>query len=43
MQNWKISEPITDAIKTKFPDIDPVILQLLWTRGLQTQKDIDLF
>ncbi len=43
MQNWKLSEPISEEIKAKFPDLDPVILQLLWTRGLQTQKDVDLF
>ncbi|MEK7164527.1 MAG: DHH family phosphoesterase, partial [Patescibacteria group bacterium] len=43
MQNWKLSEPISEDIQAKFPDLNPVILQLLWNRGLQTQKDMDLF
>lgn len=43
MQNWKVNTPINDDIKTKFPDIDPVILELLWQRGLHVKKEMDLF
>lgn len=40
---WKIAEQISDDFKNKFPEIDPVILQLLWNRGIKTQEQIDEF
>lgn len=41
--NWKIDKKITAQLKKKFPEINPIILQLLFNRGLKTQKDIDEF
>jgi len=43
MRNWKLSEPIDDARKTKYPDIDPVILQLLSNRGISSHQDCEAF
>lgn len=40
---WKIAEQISDDFKNKFPEIDPVILQLLANRGIKTQEQIDEF
>lgn len=40
---WKIAEPISEEFKNKFPEIDPVILQLLWNRGIKTQEQVDEF
>lgn len=40
---WRIAEPISDDFKNKFPEIDPVILQLLANRGIKTQEQIDEF
>ena len=38
---WKVAEQISDDFKNKFPEIDPVILQLLANRGIKTQEQID--
>lgn len=38
-----MAEPINQQFKDKFPEIDPVILQLLHNRGLNTQDKIDEF
>ncbi|MFA5128496.1 MAG: single-stranded-DNA-specific exonuclease RecJ [Patescibacteria group bacterium] len=40
---WKIAEQINGEFKNKFPEIDPVILQLLANRGIKTQEQIDEF
>lgn len=42
-KKWIISEKINDEFKQKFPEIDPVILQLLYNRGLDNQDKIDRF
>lgn len=43
MPHWKIAEAIPSDIKQQFPEIHPVILQVLWNRGVQTQEAIDIF
>ncbi len=40
---WKVAEPISEDFRNRFPEIDPVILQLLWNRGIKTQEQIDEF
>ncbi len=40
---WRIAPAITEEVRNKFPEIDPVILQLLWNRGIKTQEQIDEF
>jgi single-stranded-DNA-specific exonuclease len=40
---WKISEKINKEFVTKYPDIDPVILQLLHNRNIESKEEIDSF
>ncbi len=40
---WEVAEQISEEFKNKFPEIDPVILQLLANRGIKTQEQIDEF
>jgi len=41
--NWKIKEKIAEDLIAKYPEINPVILQLLRNRGLEDQELIDSF
>ena len=40
---WKVAEQISEEFKNKFPEVDPVVLQLLANRGIKTQEQIDEF
>ncbi len=40
---WEIAPKINKKFQTKFPDIDPVVLQILFNRGLKTKKEIENF
>jgi single-stranded-DNA-specific exonuclease len=40
---WQIKENISQDFINRFPEIDPVILQLLWNRGIKIQEQIDEF
>ena len=40
---WDVSPLISKDFQDKFPEINPIILQLLANRGLNTQKKIDDF
>lgn len=40
---WEITPKCSEEFKQKFPEINPIILQLLFSRGLDTQKKIDEF
>lgn len=40
---WEIAPKMPSTFKKKFPDIHPVILQLLYNRGLKTKKEINQF
>lgn len=40
---WQVAPPISEDFKNKFPEIDPIVLQLLWNRGIKTQEQIDEF
>lgn len=42
-KRWSLAEPISLEVKSEYPDIHPVILQLLWNRGMQTRGQIDAF
>lgn len=42
-RNWLVASPITDEERRLFPELPPLLLQLLWNRGLKTQEDIDKF
>lgn len=41
--HWQVAEAISPDIINQFPEIEPVLLQLLWNRGLRTQDAIDEF
>ncbi len=43
MKNWDIAPKYPEGLKEKFPEINPVILQLLYNRGLDNQEKIDEF
>lgn len=40
---WKVRTKVPDEIVERFPEIDPILLQLLYTRGLTEQDHIDQF
>jgi len=40
---WKINKPVPKDFLEKFPEYSKSTLQLLWDRGLRTQKTIDEF
>ncbi|MFH1426409.1 MAG: single-stranded-DNA-specific exonuclease RecJ [Candidatus Kerfeldbacteria bacterium] len=40
---WVLRAQVPDNVSGKFPEISPVVLQLLHNRGLETQKDVDMF
>ena len=40
---WKIAESVNEEVKQQFPEIHPVLLQLLWNRNLRTQEEMDVF
>lgn len=42
-KEWVIAPKINEDFKSKFREISPLILQLLFNRGLNTQKQIDEF
>lgn len=42
-KRWQVRPRAPQDWLEAFPEIDPILLQLLWTRGLRTQTDIDAF
>jgi len=42
-KKWKIAAPVAIEHRKKFPELEPIILQLLANRGLLTQEEIDEF
>lgn len=40
---WIVAEQVSEEVKQKFPEMHPVLLQLLWNRQLKTQEEIDVF
>jgi len=43
MKVWQIAAPISADFRQAYPDIEPVLLQLLWNRGLKDREAIDAF
>lgn len=43
MKVWQIAAPINAALRQVYPDIDPVLLQLLFNRGLKDREAINSF
>lgn len=42
-KKWKIREKYSEDFENKFPELNLVVLQLLWNRGLDDQDQIDMF
>lgn len=40
-KHWQVAEPVSQEVVGSFPELDPILLQLLWNRGLRTQVEID--
>lgn len=40
---WNIKDTISETIVGQYPELDPVILQLLWNRGIHDSESIDNF
>ena len=41
--HWHVAEPVPVDVQQQFPELNPVVLQLLWNRGLRSQAAIDEF
>lgn len=42
-KKWRVFRPISEEIKAQFPEINPVILQLLFNRGIKEPEKITAF
>lgn len=42
-RQWKVLPQISDSLKNQFPEMKPLVLQLLSNRGISTQEEIDEF
>jgi len=42
-KQWQVNKKAPKAFLNKFPEYSKLTLQLLWDRGLKTQKKIDEF
>ncbi|TSC56416.1 MAG: single-stranded-DNA-specific exonuclease [Parcubacteria group bacterium Gr01-1014_18] len=40
---WEIKTPVEVANRDQFPEVHPIVLQLLWDRGLRTEAQIEEF
>lgn len=43
IKKWLIAKKIPEEYKNQFAEVNPIVLQLLFNRGLTTQTDIDEF
>lgn len=42
-KQWRVADPVPEDVRKQFPELSPLVLQLLWNRGLRTQVAIDEF
>lgn len=42
-KTWVIQEQVPDAIAQKFSEMHPMLVQLMWNRGIKDQSEIDQF
>jgi single-stranded-DNA-specific exonuclease len=40
---WQVASPPDAEMRARFPELDPIAVQLLWNRGLRTQEQVDEF
>lgn len=42
-KRWQVAEAIPEEAKLAWPELSPVLAQLLWNRGVRTQAEADIF
>lgn len=42
-KRWRVAEAMPEEAKMAFPELSPVLAQLLWNRGIKTQAEVDIF
>lgn len=42
-KRWTVAPSVAPDVQTAFPELHPVILQMLWNRGVRTQAEMDVF
>ncbi len=42
-KRWVIADTAPEEARANFPELSPVVLQLLWNRGMRDQESIDVF
>jgi single-stranded DNA-specific DHH superfamily exonuclease len=42
-KKWQIAQEVSKDFQDRFPEINPLVLQMLYNRGLKTQDEIDEF
>lgn len=43
IKKWLVAKKISSSAREAFPELDPVVVQLMFNRGLQTQEAVDEF
>ncbi|MFC1598128.1 single-stranded-DNA-specific exonuclease RecJ, partial [Patescibacteria group bacterium] len=43
LYQWRQEEKAADEVANRFPELDPVAVQLLLNRGIETQEEVDRF
>ena len=42
-KEWCIAESMPEDFRTQFPELHPVVSQILWNRGVHTLQEVDVF
>ena len=42
-KRWQVAESPPEDMRNRFPELHPVVVQLLWNRGVTSQEDVDRF
>lgn len=42
-KRWVIADPVSEDARREFADVHPVVLQLLWNRGVRLREQMDVF
>jgi single-stranded-DNA-specific exonuclease len=42
-KKWRVAEAMPEEAKAVLPELSPILVQLLWNRGVKTQAEVDIF
>ncbi|NQV12401.1 single-stranded-DNA-specific exonuclease RecJ, partial [Candidatus Uhrbacteria bacterium] len=42
-KTWLVQEQVPDAMAKKFGEVHPMLVQLMWNRGVKDQAELELF